>query len=246
MLFGRHTGMAAFFGFIFGLAGILGAMVLLGCGPGPTPPAPGQPFRYLALGDSYTIGISVKAEDRWPNQLARAIEADEPGRWEAEEVNIIAENGWRTDNLMNNIRWQAPGSDWDLVSLLIGVNDFYQGRPVSEYDERFPALLDTAIALAGGHPERVFVVSIPDYALTPFGQSTSDPTAISVGLDTFNAHAARFAAERGVDWFYITGISREGLADPELVANDGLHPSGKQYGRWVDEVLMPAVAAKLE
>jgi lysophospholipase L1-like esterase len=245
MLWGRYSGFAAFFGFILGPGALMALVLVLGCGPGPTPPDPEPPLGFLALGDSYTIGISVDAPDRWPVQLTAAMEALPKIAERGLNANIIAENGWRTDNLFNAIRAEAPGSEWDLVSLLIGVNDFFQGRPIEEYDERFPALLDTAIALAGGRPERVFVVSIPDYAFTPFGQGTTDPDAISVGLDTFNAHAERFAAERGVDWFYITDISREGLADPELVASDGLHPSGKQYGRWVEERLMPAVAEKV-
>lgn len=214
--------------------------------PGPTPPSPSPPVspRILALGDSYTIGVSVATAERWPHQLAAALDSSGGGgRFTAELPRYVAQNGWRTDNLLGAVRAEAPGSDWDLVTLLIGVNDYYQGRPVSEYDARYPGLLDTAIALAGDRPERVLAVSIPDYAYTPFGQGTPDPAAISAGIDTFNAHAARWAERRGVRFLDITGISREGLADPGLVAGDGLHPSGAQYGRWVREVLLEAVLA---
>jgi hypothetical protein len=117
---------------------------------------------------------------------------------------------------------------------------------VAQYDSLFPILLDTAIALAGGRPDRVFVVSIPDYAFTPFGQGTPDPSSISVGLDTFNAHAERWCANRGVLWRPITDISRRGLDEPDLVANDDLHPSGKQYGAWVSERLLDPVLGLLD
>ena len=186
---------------------------------------------YLALGDSYTIGTSVNVEDRWPVQLARAIEDD---GYTVTRQQIIATNGWTTGELALGIRNAAPADTFDLVSLLIGVNDQFRGQSVEGYTQRFEDLLQTAIELARGDRSRVFVVSIPDYAFTPFGNGRAD---ISEGVATFNA-AARTVTERyGIPFLNITPISQEGLDDPELVASDDLHPSGKQYGRWVEEVI---------
>jgi lysophospholipase L1-like esterase len=192
--------------------------------------APTKSLRYLALGDSYTIGQSVAVAQRWPVVLAERLRAD---GLRVDSTRIIARTGWTTANLLQGIASGQPSRDQDLVSLLIGVNNEYQYRPIDEYETQFRQLMDTAIVLAGGKKGRVFVVSIPDYGYTPFGQS-SQPT-ISGRIDAFNAVNRTVTAEYGVRYFDITPISRQGRAD--YVASDGLHPSGLQYSAWVDAML---------
>jgi lysophospholipase L1-like esterase len=191
-----------------------------------------QSIKYLALGDSYTIGESVAPEERWPVQLAERLRKE--GRT-VEGPTIIATTGWRTDNLKNGMTIARLQPVYDLVSLLIGVNNQYQGKPLEPYKEEFEALLQEAIRLAKGDKDRVFVVSIPDYGYTPFGQAKREK--ITRELNAFN-EANRVIAEKwGVKYFNITDISRQGLDQPELVAADGLHPSGKMYTLWVDRIL---------
>ncbi|MDQ3018086.1 MAG: SGNH/GDSL hydrolase family protein, partial [Bacteroidota bacterium] len=194
-----------------------------------------DPIRFLALGDSYTIGQSVPVNHRWPVQLMDSLETR---GYTVDTLRIIATTGWRTDNLLNAIRSQdLKDENYNLVSLLIGVNNQYQGRPFSQYTNEFPILLDSAISYAGGDPSRVFVVSIPDYVYTPFGQQSGDPGQISMELDQYNAFNQQIAADYGVTYFNITPISRLGIQHPEYVANDGLHPSGIQYTEWVQLML---------
>lgn len=187
-----------------------------------------QPIRFLALGDSYTIGQSVEASQNWPNQLYARLSA---AGYSTEKIQIIAQTGWRTDVLANAIVNENPPSDFNLVSLLIGVNDQYQGKPFSGYEPAFMDLITTAVALAGGHKEHVFIVSIPDYAYTPFGGGNQN---ISNDIDAYNAVNKSIAEDYGITYFDITPISREGLNEPDLVASDNLHPSALQYERWVD------------
>lgn len=192
------------------------------------PPAPAPSFTYLALGDSYTIGESVAYAERYPVQLVNTLRAAGAS---INDPRIIARTGWTTDELnqgINNASDLQP--PYDLVSLLIGVNNQFRGRPVSDYRPEFKTLLDRAVALAGGRKDRVFVVSIPDYAYTPYGNGSP---AISAGIDAYNAANEEITRLAGIRYFNITPISREGLQDSELVAPDRLHPSGKQYGRWV-------------
>ena len=200
-----------------------------------TTTAPSAPVQLLALGDSYTIGQSVAESDRWPNQLAKGLQV---GGLKVDRTQIIARTGWTTANLIGAIQTQKPDSNFNLVGLLIGVNNQYQGRTLAEYQTQFTQLLQTAIALAHGKKERVFVVSIPDYGYTPYGHA--DQAAISAELDQFNASNLRITQAAGIQYFDITPISRHGLEDPTLVANDGLHPSGKQYTQWV-ELMLPTV-----
>ncbi|MFK8164404.1 MAG: SGNH/GDSL hydrolase family protein, partial [Lewinella sp.] len=179
---------------------------------------------------------------RWPVLLAAALEARNgtvPNTPEV-DVDIVAVNGWTTRNLINGIE---AGRDellpeYDLVSLLIGVNNQYQGRSTAEYQTEFEELLNTAIAYAGGQKEKVFVVSIPDYAYTPSGEGRED---ISTALIQFNSIGKSIAEQYEVPFYNITPISQQGLETPTLVATDNLHPSGQQYRRWVEEVLADPV-----
>ena len=193
---------------------------------------PTSTIKFLALGDSYTIGESVKEEERWPEQLATALRKR---KYTVEKARIIATTGWRTDDLMQAIAKAnlKPGNN--LVSLLIGVNNQYQGKSSKDYASEFEELLNQAIQLAGGKKENVFVVSIPDYGFTPFGKPKQEQ--ISKALDEFNAINKKISDARGVQYFNITDISRKGLEQPELVADDKLHPSGKMYSFWVERIV---------
>ncbi|MBA3680615.1 MAG: T9SS type A sorting domain-containing protein [Bacteroidetes bacterium] len=192
-------------------------------------------IRFLALGDSYTIGQSVAINQKWPVQLsdsllARGVVTD--------TMRIIATTGWCTDNLLNAISGQnLENQHYNLVSLLIGVNNQYQGSPFSQYTTEFPALLDSAILYAGGNKNHVFIVSIPDYAYTPYGQQTSNPAQITAELQQYNQYAKHIADSLQIKFFDITPISQQGLQNPNYVANDGLHPSGLQYSKWVKLML---------
>ena len=198
-------------------------------------------FSFLALGDSYTVGTGVRADERWPDELLRQLRRQHGTR--SGPLEIIARNGWRTDNLAIALDRDSPGTSYDLVSLLIGVNDQYQGFDAAGYAERFTRLLDRSLGYAGSDTARVLVVSIPDYSYTPFGGGRRD---ISEAIDEFNAVARRITESRGVAFYNITEISREGFADPTLVSEDRrLHPSAKQYARWVEEVLLSGVARQL-
>lgn len=190
------------------------------------------PVKFLALGDSYTIGESVAEEERWPELLAAALRARGVN---IEKPKIIATTGWRTDQLKAAILASGTPDDYNLVSLLIGVNNQYQKRTAEAYEPEFIELLDMAIKKAGGNKNNVFVVSIPDYGYTPFGQPKQKE--ISQGLDEFNEVNKEITLERGIAYFNITEISRDGLKKPELVAADKLHPSGAMYRLWVEEML---------
>jgi len=190
-----------------------------------------EPVHLLALGDSYTIGQSVAINESWPYQFASALAYS---GYTVEETKIIAQTGWRTDNLANAINNQQPLTGYNLVSLLIGVNNQYQGGSLETYAVQFEELLQTAISLAGNSKDHVFVLSIPDYAYTPYGNGNS---TISTQIDLFNSVNRQITQNYGITYINITPISRNGLSNPELVASDGLHPSGIMYGLWVQEIL---------
>jgi len=190
-----------------------------------------EPVHFLALGDSYTIGQSVAINERWPNQFVTELTTR---GFDVAELKIIAQTGWRTDNLQTALNSQMPLEGYNLVSLLIGVNNQFQGGSIQTYTEEFEDLLKQAIYLAGNDPRHVFVLSIPDYAFTPYGNGNP---AISEAIDQFNA-VNRFITENyNVTYINITPISRNGLSQPSLIASDGLHPSGLMYKLWVNEIL---------
>ena len=195
---------------------------------------------YLALGDSYTIGEGVEESGRWPMQLARGLR--DAGIAIA-DPRIIATTGWTTDELSAAMNAAEPLGDWDFVSLLIGVNNQYRGREVDDYLGEFTRLLQRAIALANARADRVLVLSIPDWGVTPFAfASGRDRQLIADQLDAYNAAAREVCAAHGVAFVDITGISRDGGDAPDMLAEDGLHPSAGMYSRWTQAALPPAKA----
>lgn len=189
---------------------------------------------YLALGDSYTIGAGVEISARWPVQLASRLNADSI---DMDAPDIIAKTGWSTDQLISAIEAESADLDsvYDLVSILIGVNNQFRGNPLSQYRQELPELLATAIQYAGGKKDHVFMLSIPDYGLTPFGQSRN-PELIAEELDIYNAIADSICQAYQIPFYDITEISRQFGLDPDYVAADNLHPSGTMYEAWVEEV----------
>ena len=187
-----------------------------------------SPISFLALGDSYTIGESVQESARWPNQLGDSLQIRGKS---VDTVAIRARTGWSTSALLASLTTDPIKRNYNLVSLLIGVNNFYQGRPESLYLKEFPQLLDSALKYCGQDTSGVFVVSIPDYGYTPFGQGNQ--AMVSALTDRYNFIADSICKEYGIPFYNITPISRRGINEPELVAPDNLHPSGKQYSEWV-------------
>jgi len=190
---------------------------------------PSSPSRYLALGDSYTIGESVAATDRFPVQLARVLRSGEP--------EIIARTGWTVAELNEGIDAARPRGAYGLVTLLIGVNDQFRGGTADDYRQPFAATLRRAIAFAGGDALRVIVVSIPDWGATPFAEG-QDRAAIGAAIDRFNAVNREETLRTGARYADITATSRRARDDRSLIAADGLHPSAKMYAEWV-EIIAP-------
>ena len=199
--------------------------------------------RYLALGDSYTIGESVPTPGEWPNQLVDSLSNRLPDTY-FHPAQIIATTGWTTTQLSNAMdAQQIDTSQFDLVSLLIGVNNQYQGLSLEAYEVEFTELLERAVDLTGGQADRVFVVSIPDYGYTPFGQGNQ--ANISQQLAQFNASCAALTEQAGIAHYNITPISQQWPNVANWVAQDGLHPSGAQYAAWVASFVAD-VQAQLE
>lgn len=194
---------------------------------------------YLALGDSYTIGEAVAEEGRWPVQLTRALRAE---GIPLADPHILAQTGWTTDELDTAIDDAEPSFDeYDFASLLIGVNNQYRGRGMDEYREQFAALLERAIGFVGGRANRVIVLSIPDWGVTPFAANDARGTErIGAEIDAFNATARAICEARGVAFVDITPVSRQCGAEPAMLAEDGLHPSAAMYAEWTKLALPTA------
>ncbi|MDY0989271.1 SGNH/GDSL hydrolase family protein [Flavobacterium sp. CFBP9031] len=214
-----------------------------------TPPKTTEPpiaskVNYLALGDSYTIGQSVCATCRFPEQLKASLNAMYSS---SISLKIIATTGWTTSNLISAIDSQNPESNYDLVTLLIGVNNQFQHRSFSIYEKEFPELVNKAIMLAKGDRKNVVVISIPDYAYTPYGQALAGNQSgtISTEINQYNAFAEKYCNNNQIAFVSITEITREGLNSPILVASDGLHPSEAAYRMFVDK-MMPKVKIALQ
>lgn len=222
--------------------GLILFLLLYACSARPTVAVEEQPvtIRYLALGDSYTIGESVEATERFPNQLADFLKA---GGMQT-EVTIIAKTGWTTNELWDGIQAQKIAPPYDLVSLLIGVNNQYRGYDINEYREQFVFLLNKSIEYAGRNPKRVIVLSIPDWGVTPFARGQGGER-IARDIDAFNAVNREESEKAGVQYVNITPVSREAAHDATLIAGDGLHPSGKMYLEWA-KLVYPAALKALE
>jgi lysophospholipase L1-like esterase len=186
--------------------------------------------KYLALGDSYTIGEDVSEAERWPNQLVDMLRS---ANVVIKNPTIIAKTSWTTGDLLEAINAAAPPPDFDFVSLLIGVNNQYRGLPSSQYRSEFIDLVERAISFTRSDPKRVVVLSIPDWSLTPFA-SDRDQSNISQEIDRFNEVNQAEAAKQRVKYFDITKITRSLSADLTMLASDGLHPSGKMYKVWAE------------
>jgi lysophospholipase L1-like esterase len=193
-------------------------------------------IRYLALGDSYTIGESVDEAERWPNQLADFLKAGGIPT----DVTIIARTGWTTQELWDGIQAQQIDPPYDLVSLLIGVNNQYRGYDIKEYREQFAFLLNKSIEYAGGNPKHVIILSIPDWGVTPFARGQGGER-IAREIDAFNAVNRDETKKAGAYYVDVTAISREAAHDSALVAGDGLHPSGKMYLEWAKLAYLAAL-----
>jgi lysophospholipase L1-like esterase len=197
---------------------------------------------FLALGDSYTIGEGVGADERWPMQLvammrAQGLSPDAP--------EIIARTGWTTDELAAAMDAHALHPPYALVTLLIGVNNQYRGRDLANYRSEFQALLERAIELAGKRPQRVIVISIPDWGVTRFGHASGRDTAqIARAIDAYNAANAEIAKMLHVRHVDVTAVSRDGGDHANMLTADGLHPSAAMYRRWA-ELIAPAAQAAL-
>jgi lysophospholipase L1-like esterase len=198
-------------------------------------------YTWLALGDSYTIGESVKEEERFPAQTISILKNK---NILFKPPEYIATTGWTTLNLLDAITQQNPQEPYDVVSLLIGVNDQYQHFDTSSYKIHFAQCLQKAIALAGNKTEHVFVLSIPDYSVTPFAQN-SDTAQIRKELDEFNAINKKVTLSYNISYTDITPLTREAKNDASLIAGDGLHPSAKEYAKWV-ELLAPEIKKVLK
>ena len=197
--------------------------------------------RYLALGDSYTIGEGVPKESSFPYQTVDILKKN---GLNFSNPEMIARTGWTTDELMSAIEKAMLKPPYDVVSLLIGVNNQYRGRSTAEYEKQFRQLLEKAIELAGNKGTRVFVISIPDWGSTPFAQGRNREQ-ISKEIDGFNAINRSVTNEKSIVYIDITPGSKKALTDPTLVTIDCLHPSAKEYQRW-SELLAGAIEAVIK
>ena len=210
---------------------LFGILISTSCSEDESPPY-SYTYTYLALGDSYTIGQGVEENERWPVILSEKL--SEQGIT-VSLPKIIAKTGWKTSDLKSAVgRRDDIAVTYDMVSLLIGVNNQFAGRTVESFVPEFEALVDSAIMLTGDRNERVFVLSIPDYGITRVGNPRS--TIISQMLDEYNAEIERVCAEKGILFFNITEVSRLASINPEYLAPDGLHYSGIMHALWVDEI----------
>lgn len=198
-------------------------------------------LKILALGDSYTVGEGLQRAESWPMQLAEQLQKDE---LEVDAPLIIAATGWTTADLLRAIARSKLNPPYDIVTLLIGVNDQFQGFSENSYATGFEKLLLSAVDFAGGKPRRVIVVSIPDYSVTPFGKRFG-PARVRAAIDSFNEINKKLAEDKGVHYVNVTEISRKAAEDLTLLASDGLHPSSKMYAEWV-RLIAPLSVSTLE
>lgn len=191
-----------------------------------------EKLRFLFLGDSYTAGTAVPENLRWPVQLTDRIKQSGA---DVDPPRLIAGNGWTTRDLMDALDAEEPAPEFDFVFLLIGVNNQFQGRPLAEFETEFDVLVGRAIQLARGRNDRVFVLAVPDYSVTPFA-ADRHPARISSEIDLFNKVCVKIAAQRQVEFLSTVEISRQAGTNGALLVEDGLHPSAEMYRLWSDFV----------
>ena len=190
-----------------------------------------SPYSFIALGDSYTIGEGVNEDERWPNQFVdvayeNGVDFDQP--------MIIAETGWKTYDLLNAINQTNFTKKYDYISLLIGVNNQFNSRPIDEFEEDLDKLMDEMKRIKKNDGS-IIIISIPDWGYTPFGES-SDMSDISEQINLFNSSLRKFATTNGLKYVDVTEISRRGINEPVLITNDNLHPSGIMYLEWAKKI----------
>ena len=196
-------------------------------------------MRFLALGDSYTIGEGVREEDRWPTLLVDRLERH---GFRIRDVQLVAQTAWTADELADAIDETKPVGPFDLVTLMVGVNDQYRSRPVDAFAPEYERLLTRAVGFAGGKRGRVIAISIPDWGATPFAKGR-DRSLIGREIDAYNARSRDLARRARVTWVDVTASSRAALSELSLVTADGLHPSGEMYSRWAELIAPVAIAA---
>lgn len=197
-------------------------------------------MRFLALGDSYTIGEGVAEQERWPTQLVALLDRD---GIRLTDVQMVAQTAWTADELADAIDEANPRGPFDLVTLMVGVNDQYRSRPVASFAPEFERLLARGIRLAAGRASRVIAISIPDWGATPFAEGR-DRDRIGREIQAYNDCAGELAARAKVHWLDVTTASRAMQSDSSLVTADGLHPSGQMYARWA-ALLAPIIRGEL-
>ena len=188
---------------------------------------------FLALGDSYTIGTSERPENSWPQQMVKTLA--KKGKL-VKAPKIIAGAGWTTEKLISEIQSSNLNTEYDLVSLLIGVNNQYRGLAINQFRNQFLSLLEKSISLAGNDTSKVFVLSIPDWGVMPFA-ALRDTKKITREIGKYNAIIKEEVAKRNVLYIDVTKLSRQAVVDKTLIASDGLHPSKKMYKTWVKKIL---------
>jgi lysophospholipase L1-like esterase len=200
----------------------------------------------LALGDSYTIGQGVHSAERWYEQLITRLRAE---GWNFDTPIVLAHTGWTTHDLAVEMANSILPNRFDLVTLSIGVNNQYRGESATDYRTDFAQLLERAIALTGGIPDRVLVLSIPDWSVTPFAQQAQSrgvqPQQVASEIDAFNAVNRALATDAGTTYIDITPISRQRTDPQRYFVSDGLHPNGALYSEWTD-LALPAACAALQ
>ncbi|MDX9847132.1 MAG: SGNH/GDSL hydrolase family protein [Tenuifilaceae bacterium] len=211
---------------------LLTSIIMCSCNQVNTENTQAKKITYLALGDSYTIGEGVADSLRYPNQLKERLAQSGIN---IENLKIIARTGWTTDELQAWIERDSITPPYNLVTLLIGVNNQYRGRDAENYREEFKILLNKAIEFAGGKSKSVIVISIPDWGVTPFAKER-DGKKIAAEIDKFNSINLEETQKSGAFYVNVTSISRLATNEPNLLATDGLHPSGKMYKLWVNEI----------
>ena len=190
-----------------------------------------SPYSFLALGDSYTVGEGVNEDDRWPNQFVDL--ANENG-FDFDQPVIIAETGWKTYDLLDSIYQTNFSSKYDYISLLIGVNNQFNSRPIHEFEEDLNKLMDEMNRIKKDDGS-IIIISIPDWGYTPFAESV-EMSDISEKIDLFNSSLIKFAATNDLKYVDVTEISRRAINEPNLITDDNLHPSETMYLEWANKI----------